>query len=80
MGKLNKAQSLEDWENMTALSWSYNALTDEQRAAWEKLKKTQWFRDAVRGTYKQRWDAVNAIYMAFLEGVRTHEKEEKYGI
>lgn len=68
-----KTQALEDWENMTALSWSYNALTDEQRAAWEKLKKTQWFRDAVRGTYKQRWDAVNAVYMAFLEGVRTHE-------
>lgn len=73
----DKTKAIPDWMAMTSQSWTYNALTDEQRARWENFKKTQWFRDAVRGTYKQRWDALQAIYMAFLEGVRTHEKEDK---
>ena len=54
---------------MTSQSWTYNELSAEQRARWEKLQQKQWFRDAVQGTYKQRWNALQAIYMAFLEGI-----------
>lgn len=65
---MDKDKALTDWADMTALSWSYQTLTDEQRIKWETLQKKQWFRDAVHGTYKQRWGALQAIYMAFLEG------------
>lgn len=64
----DKAKALPDWTAMTSQSWTYNALTDEQREKWRELQKKQWFHDAVRGTYKQRWNALNAIYFAFLEG------------
>ena len=64
-----KEKALPDWAAMTSQSWTYNALTAEQRARWEKLQKKQWFHNAVQGTYKQRWYALQAIYMAFLEGI-----------
>lgn len=64
----DKAKAIPDWMDMTFQSWTYSALTDEQREKWRELQKKQWFRDAVRGTYKQRWDVLQAIYMAFLEG------------
>lgn len=65
----DKAKAIPEWMDMTFRSWTYNALTDEQRAAWEQMIKKQWFRDAVKGTYEQRWDTLQAIYMAFLRGI-----------
>ena len=65
----DKAKAIPDWMDMTFQSWTWYALTDEQRAAWDQMVKKRWFRDAVKGTYQQRWDALNAIYFAFLEGV-----------
>ena len=64
----DKAKAIPEWMDMTFRSWTYNALTDEQREKWRELQKKRWFRDAVKGTYQQRWDALNAIYFAFLEG------------
>ena len=65
----DKEKSLTDWMAMTSQSWTYQSLTAEQRARWEKLQAKQWFRDAVQGTYKQRWNALQSIYFAFLEGI-----------
>lgn len=65
----DKAKAIPDWMDMTFQSWTYNALTDEQRDKWHKLLKKQWVTDSIQGTYKQRWNALQAIYFAFLEGV-----------
>ena len=65
---IDKEQAMSDWMDMSFRSWTFNALTDEQREKWRELQKKQWFRDAVKGTYQQRWDALQAIYFAFLEG------------
>ena len=64
----DKTKAMPDWMAMTSQSWTYAALTDEQREKWRELQKKRWFRDAVKGTYQQRWHALNAIYFAFLEG------------
>lgn len=64
----DKTKAIPDWMAMTSQSWTYNALTDEQRVTWARIGQKRWFRDAVKGTYQQRWDALNAIYFAFLEG------------
>ena len=64
----DKAKAMPDWMDMTFRSWTFNALTDEQREKWRELQKKQWFRDAVKGTYSQRWDVLQAIYSAFLAG------------
>lgn len=65
---MNKENALSDWKNMTRLSGSYNALTDEQRNALERVFKTPWFTKAMRGTYEQRFDIMNAILFAFYKG------------
>lgn len=64
----DKSKAIADWMAMTSQSWTYNALTDEQRVSWARIGEKRWFRDAVKGTYSQRWNALQAIYMAFLEG------------
>lgn len=64
----DKEQAMPDWMAMTSQSWTWYTLTDEQRVTWRQMAKKRWFRDAVKGTYQQRWDALNAIYFAFLEG------------
>lgn len=65
---MNKENALSDWLNMTRLSGSYNALTDEQRNALERVFRMPWFTKTMRGTYEQRFDIMNAILFAFYKG------------
>lgn len=64
-----KDNALTDWLDMTRASGSYNNLTSEQRNALERVFRMPWFNKAVRGTYEQRFDIMNAILFAFYKGV-----------
>lgn len=66
---MEKEQALSEWKIMTRLSGSYAQMTEEQRNALEYVFEASWFKKAIRGTYEQRVDIMNAILFAFYMGV-----------
>lgn len=66
---INKENTVYDYKLMICKSWTYNRLTEEEKAQWENV--TEWVQNQgmVKGTYKARWNIMNAIYFAFLRGV-----------
>lgn len=64
-----KENALNDFMNMIRQSWTWARLTDEERGKF--IDYTHGCRGSavIRGTYKQRWDAMNALYGMFLEGL-----------
>ena len=65
---MHKDVALSEWLDMTRTSGCYNDLTDEQRNTLERVFRMPWFNKAVRGTYEQRFDIMNAILFAFFKG------------
>lgn len=64
-----KENVLMDFKKMITQSWTYNRLTTEERDRLFKCFESIQTREALKGTYKQRWEILQAIYSAFLLGV-----------
>lgn len=65
----NKENAINDFIDMIKHSWTYEKLTKQ-----EKYKLVEVFNNirvskCLKGTYKQRYDILQAIYMSFLYGV-----------
>lgn len=76
-----KENAKNDFINMIQNSWTYNKLTENEK---ENLKdifydiKTE---NALKGTYEQRYEILQAIYYSFLKAlnykpINWREKEE----
>ncbi len=64
-----KENILNDFIKMIQASWTYNRMTENEKAKIiETLNHVRTI-DALKGTYKQRWNILNAIYGAFLAGI-----------
>lgn len=78
----NKENTLQDFYNMILNSWTYNKLTKEEIDKFDELMEHTRTQDALKGTYNQRWEILQAIYGAFLygcgyNGPEWREKDER---
>jgi hypothetical protein len=65
----NKDDVLSDFIEMIKHSWTYAKLTEiEKDRLFDLLTHTR-ITDNIKGTYNQRWEFLNTIYFAYLEGV-----------
>lgn len=62
----NKENALNDFLEMIYNSWSYQTLTDEEK---NRFKRLEWVFERIKGTYKQRFEYMNYVYHAFVEGI-----------
>lgn len=63
-----KEQANADFIQMTRHSWTYQRMTEQEKAACDQALTSAPTQD-ISGTYKQRWSAYNAVYHAFLLGL-----------
>lgn len=58
----DKEIALTDFIEMTKKSWTYNRLTEKERAnCLEALRESK-----LKGTFRQRWDILQSVYHGFL--------------
>lgn len=64
-----KEQAKQDWLEMIKQSWTWARLTDDERKAFSGLLEHPCSSVVIRGNYDQRWEACEALYHTFLEGL-----------
>lgn len=64
-----KEDALFNFKKMIRQSWTYQKLTKEEQDQLEKTFEDTAVKKAIKGTYNQRWETLQAIYHAFLLGV-----------
>ena len=71
MTQKNKDNAILDFQEMINHSWTWAKLTKEEKAQWfDGLETiTHWTNKAVKGTYQDRWNMLQALYHIFLNGV-----------
>ena len=65
----NKKQAVYDFMQMIYKSWTYGRMTDAEQAQWDKAVEWAQKQGMIRGTYRARWDIMQAIYHSFLYGL-----------
>lgn len=71
MGKeyRSKESAFSEYITVIQQSWTWDRLTEQER---ERCMNTMnWVRDQniLRGNFEARWDILQAVYAAFLDGV-----------
>jgi len=67
---MNKTTSAYyDFCNMTERSWTFEKMTDSEKARCFDALHFANVQGMVKGTYKTRWNILNAVYHAFLIGI-----------
>ena len=65
----NKLLAQADWTEMIEKSWTWAKLTNDEKFRFkEEISKSITQKEIIKGTYKQRWQVLNALYSMFLEG------------
>lgn len=65
----NRENAKRDWLDMIYKSWTWELLTAKERALFEDRLLQVENQERIRGTYKQRWDYLNDLYMIYLDGI-----------
>lgn len=65
----NKNNVFADYLEMIKNSWTYARMTEEEKEKIQELLTSGRIKEDVKGTYKQRWQALNGVYYAFLIGI-----------
>lgn len=55
-----------DFLEMIKKSWTYDRMTREEKEKIHVILLDCRTTDNIKGTYRQRWEALNAVYFAFL--------------
>ena len=63
----NKENAQKDFVDFIKKSWTYNKMTLTEQCDCIRLLLQN--HRAIRGTYSQRWDTMNALYFGFLAGL-----------
>lgn len=69
MDNKNKDNVIYDFQNMIADSWTYDKMIFEERLRWLDVLYSNSTQSSLKGTYKARWDILNAIYHSYLMGL-----------
>ena len=64
----NKENAQTDWTDMIVKSWTWEKLTREERKKFGDELNKETTKKIISGTYRQRWEILNALYSMFLEG------------
>lgn len=67
--KKNKELVLSDFIGMIKESWTYNKMTYEEKERLLDMLDSNRTKDALKGTYDNRWCVLQAIYGAYLIGI-----------
>ena len=68
----NKENATRDYLELIKDSWTFDRLTSGEIS--QLYKSIQWAESQgiIKGTYRQRWDILQAIYRAFLNALDYH--------
>ena len=66
---MNKENAMYDFNTMIQKSWTYEKMTTEEKKRWIKVLNDIRVDKCLKGTYQQRWDILQAIYMSYLLGI-----------
>lgn len=64
-----KENTKQEFVKMIAQSWTYEKMTAHEKTYWILLVNDVKTENAIKGTFDQRWDILNAIYYAYLIGI-----------
>ena len=79
-----KENATKDFLEMIKKSWTWARLTEEEKTQFMKSWETvtiSWANgrdNAVKGTYKDRWQICNAMYEMFLAGVGYNNNDPRW--
>ena len=69
MEKKLKENAQADWTSMIIKSWTWARLTNEEKNRFgDEVSKEINRKKVIVGSYRQRWEILNALYSMFLEG------------
>lgn len=66
---ISKVLAIHNFNEMIKKSWTYARLTQQEKDNWEKTLREIRTDKALKGTYKQRWEILNAIYGAYINAL-----------
>lgn len=58
-----------DFSKMIEKSWTFNKMTREEKATWDRIIRSEQAKNTIKGNYNQRWQAFQLIYSAYLAGL-----------
>ena len=62
-------QAKQDWLEMIKQSWTWARLTESEKETFLSLLEHPCSAVVIKGTYHQRWEACDALYHTYLEGL-----------
>lgn len=62
----NKENVLNDYYKMIINSWTWERLTEDEKTRFTNLLASARIKEALKGTYRARWNILNALYESFL--------------
>lgn len=65
----DKNLAKQEWLEMIQKSWTWEKLTEEERNKFLELLEHPCSSVVIRGNYDERWEACEALYHTFLEGL-----------
>ena len=65
----NKNNVFIDYLEMIKKSWTYDRMTQEEKEKIQEILTSGRIKEDIKGTYKQRYDALSTVYYAFLIGI-----------
>ena len=65
---MDKEKVIQNFNNMIKRSWTYNRLTEKEKEKWNETINHTRSLEIIKGTAKQRWNILNGLYFAFLNG------------
>lgn len=66
---MKKENVLEDFVKMTEQSWTYEKMTQKEKDRLTEVFYGGTIENSLKGTYKQRWEILQAVYYSFLMGL-----------
>ena len=65
----NKEDAVFDFVNMISKSWTWSKLSTREQERFGEILEHPCTSVVIKGNYKQRWEACEALYHTFLEGL-----------
>ena len=69
MEKRLKETALIDYKHMIRKSWAYARLTQKEKENWENMLESIQTRNALKGSWQNRWDILQALYTSYLSAL-----------
>ena len=67
--KMVKENALDEFIKMTEQSWTFEKMTQQEKKTLYDIFNNIRTEKALKGTYSQRWNILQAIYGAYLNGI-----------